>query len=141
MFTTILVAMFVASSADLSEEAKKELKAMEGDWTVVAMATDGKDRELPVDEQIAVTVKGKMFTFGKFGDGEVTAIDPTLKPKIVDFKMLRKPESGVTNEGIFKLEKDTLTVVVYLGEDTKRPANFEIPEDAKTIRFTLKRAK
>jgi uncharacterized protein (TIGR03067 family) len=140
MFTAVLVAMF-AAPADLSEDAKKELKAMEGDWTVIAMASDGKERELPADEQIAVTVKGKVFTFGKFGDGEVTALDPTLKPKIVDFKMLRKPESGVTNEGIFKLEKDTLTIVVYLGEDTKRPTNFEIPEDAKTVRFTLKRAK
>lgn len=140
MFTAVLVAMF-AAPADLSEDAKKELKAMEGDWTVVAMASDGKERELPADEQIAVTVKGKVFTFGKFGDGEVTALDPTLKPKIVDFKMLRKPESGVTNEGIFKLEKDTLTIAVYLGEDTKRPTNFEIPEDAKTVRFTLKRAK
>jgi uncharacterized protein (TIGR03067 family) len=88
-----------------------------------------------------VTIKGTKFTFGKYGDGEVTALDPTLKPKIVDFKMLRKPESGATNEAIFKVEKDTLLVVVYLGEDKKRPDSFEIPKDAHTVRFTLKRAK
>src|SRR5215471_19462179 len=122
MFVAALIASLFAPSADLSEAAKKELKALEGDWIVVATATDGKERELPADEQIAVTIKGKTFTFGKFGDGEVTALDPSLKPKTVDFKMLRKPESGEINEAIFKLEKDTLTVVVYLGEDKKRPA-------------------
>ena len=43
MFTIALVTVLVAAPADLSDEAKKELKAIEGDWTVVAMATDGKD--------------------------------------------------------------------------------------------------
>jgi uncharacterized protein (TIGR03067 family) len=137
----MLVVMLVAAPADLSDDAKKELKALEGEWTVVATAADGKERELPVEEQIAVTVKGTKFTFGKFGDGEVTALETTTKPKLVDFKMLRKPESDFTNEAIFKLEKDVLTVVLYVGEDKKRPASFDVPSDSMTIRFTLKRVK
>ena len=126
----------VGTTADLPEAAK-ELKAIEGNWTVVALAIDGKERELPADEQVTVTIKGTKFTFGKFGDGEVTAPDPTLKPKIVDFKMLRKPESGAINEAIFKVEKDTLTVVVYLGEDKKRPASLDRTKDtgSKTHHF------
>ena len=96
---------------------------------------------LPIEEQVAVTVKGEKFTFGKFGDGAVTALDPTLSPKVIDFKMLRKPESGVTNEAIYKLDKDTLVVVVYLGDDKKRPDGFDVPKDGQTGRFTLKRPK
>ena len=139
MFTAVVVASLLAPAADLNEATKKELKALEGEWSVVATAQDGKETEPPADERIAVTVTGTTFTFGKFGDGQVTALDPSTGPKIVDFKMLRKPESGVTNEGIFKIEKGTLTVVLYVGEGNKRPASFDVPKDADTIRFTLKR--
>jgi uncharacterized protein (TIGR03067 family) len=141
VLATVLLSALLATAADLSEAAKKELKALEGEWTVVAYASDGKERDLPAEEQIAVSIKGAKFTFGKYGDAEVTALDPSLKPKIVDFKMLRKPESGATNEAIYKLEKDTLTVVLYLGEDKKRPDSFDIPKDGQTGRWILKRAK
>ncbi len=136
-------AVFVASllAADLNETAKKELNALEGEWTVVATAVNDKETEVPVDERIAVTVSGAKFTFGKFGDARVTALDPTTTPKILDFKMLRKPESGVRNEAIYKFQKDTLTVVVYLGEGSKRPGSFDVPKDMDTMRFTLKRLK
>ena len=141
MFAAALLSALFVPAADLSDAAKKELKSLEGEWAVVAYASDGKERELPIEEQVAVTVKGEKFTFGKFGDGAVTALDPTLSPKVIDFKMLRKPESGVTNEAIYKLDKDTLVVVVYLGDDKKRPDGFDVPKDGQTGRFTLKRPK
>ena len=141
MLAATLLSVLLAPAADLSEAAKKELKTLEGDWTVVAYASDGKERELPPEEQIAVSIRGAKFTFGKYGDAEVTALDPSLKPKIVDFKMLREPKSDVTNEAIYKIEKDTLIVVLYLGEDKKRPDSFDIPKDGQTGRWTLKRAK
>ena len=100
MFTAVLVALFVSPAADLNEAAKKELKAVEGDGTVVSGVANGEERESPAGEHVAVTIKGTTFTFGKFGDGAVTALDATTDPKILDFKMLRKPASDVTNEAI-----------------------------------------
>lgn len=143
MSAAVLVALFLAPAADLNEAAKKELKAVEGNWTVVSWVINGEERELPADEQVAVTITGAKFTFGKFGDGEFTAIDPSTDPKILDFKMLRKPASGVTNEAIYKVEKETLTVVVYLGEGSNRPANFDAAskKDSNTAKFVLKRSK
>ena len=142
MFTALVVASLLAPAADLSEAAKNELKSLDGEWTVVATAQNDKERELPADEQIAVTITGGgKFTFGKYGDAQITALDAATTPKIVDFKMLRKPESGATNEAIYKIEKDALTVVVYLGEGSKRPAAFDVPKDNDTMRFVLKRLK
>jgi uncharacterized protein (TIGR03067 family) len=145
MFAAALVALLLSPSADLTEAAKKELKQLEGEWLLVGMAFNGDDRELPLREKQAVTItttpKGAKFTLEKFGEGEITALDPSTTPKIVDFVMRRKPESGYTNEGIYKLEKDTLILVVYIGEDKKRPASFDVPKDTHTVRFTLKRAK
>lgn len=142
MFTAVLAVSLFAPAADLGEAAKKELKNLEGDWTVVAMAQGGKDRELPLEEQMAVTVTadGK-FTTGKFGAAQITALDATTTPKILDFQMLRKPPSGVTNEAVYKIEKDTLTVVVYLGEGNNRPDGFDVPTGSTTIRFVLERVK
>lgn len=141
MFPAALLVSLVA--ADLTEAAKKELKAVAGDWTVVAWVINGDERELPTDEQVPVTITGTKFTFGKFGDGEVTALDPTTDPKVLDFKMLRTPPSGVTNEAIFKVEKDALVVVVYLGEGSNRPASFDAAgkKGSNAAKFVLKRTK
>lgn len=143
MLTAALFASLFAPAADLNEAAKKELKALEGDWIVVSWVINGDERELPADEQVPVTVTGTKFSFGKFGDGEVTALDPSTTPKILDFKMLRTPPSGVTNEAIFKVEKEALVVVVYLGEGSNRPAGFDAADkkDANTAKFVLKRTK
>ena len=142
MFTAMLAASLLAPAADLGEAAKKELKKLEGEWTVVAMAQGGESRELPVDEQMAVTIAadGK-FTAGKLDPAQITALDTTATPKILDFQMLRKPPSGATNEAVYKIEKDKLTVVVYLGEGNKRPSGFDVPTDTTTIRFVLERVK
>ncbi|HEY1188471.1 MAG TPA: TIGR03067 domain-containing protein [Gemmata sp.] len=141
MFTAAVLASLVA--ADLNEAAKKELKAVEGDWIVVSWVVNGEARELPADEQVPVTIQGTKFSFGKFGDGEITSLDPSTDPKILDFKMLRKPPSGVTNEAIFKVEKEALVVVVYLGEGNNRPTRFDAAEkkDSNNAKLVLKRTK
>lgn len=141
MLTSAILAMLIAAPPELSDAAKKELQSLEGNWVIIATANAGKVKDLPADERIPVTITARKFSFGKYGDGEITALDTTTKPKLVDFKMLRKPESGLTNEAIYRFEKDTLTVVVYLGEDKNRPASFEVPEDLLTVRLTLKRMK
>jgi hypothetical protein len=56
MFTTAFVVWMVAAPMGLSEAAKKELNAIEGEWIVVALARDGAEWELPADEQIPVSI-------------------------------------------------------------------------------------
>jgi uncharacterized protein (TIGR03067 family) len=142
VFTVAALALF-APAADLSAEAKKALKELEGDWVLVAQASNGKERDTTGDaDRLRVTFAGAKFSLGKtLGDGEITALDPSTNPQIVDFVMRRKPESGHVNEAIFKVAKGTLTVVVYLGEGKKRPTGFGVPEDSDTWRFTFERAK
>ncbi len=142
MFPTLALAL-LAPVADFSADAKKALKELEGDWVLVAQASSGKERDTTNDaDRLRVTFAGAKFSLGKqLGDGEITALDPSTNPKIADFVMRRKPESGYVNEAIFKVEKGTLTVVVYLGEGKKRPAGFGVPEDSDTWRLTFERAK
>ncbi|MCS6866329.1 MAG: TIGR03067 domain-containing protein [Gemmataceae bacterium] len=141
MFTATWLMLALAAPAEWPEPVQKELKALEGEWVVVAIAHEGKERELTDDEQVVITITSGKFTHPTLGSGQVTALDPTTDPKIVDFKMLRQPESGFINEAIYKLEQDTLTVVMYLGDDKRRPASFAVPTDNQTLRFTLKRRK
>jgi uncharacterized protein (TIGR03067 family) len=142
VFASIALAL-LAPVADLSDDARKALKELEGDWVLVAQASNGKERDTSNDaDRIRVTFTGAKFSLGKtLGDGEITALDPSTNPKIADFVMRRKPESGHVNEAIFKVEKGTLTIVVYLGEGKKRPAGFGVPEDSDTWRLTFERAK
>lgn len=140
MFAALVTAV-VLPVADLSDAAKKELKALEGEWVAVATASNGSERELPERERLRVTFTGAKFALDKLGTGEITALDPSTDPKIVDFVMKREPASGYVNEGIYKVEKGTLTLVVYLGEGKKRPTGFGIPEGTDTWRLTFERPK
>lgn len=142
MFASLALTLLLPV-ADLSDDAKKALKELDGDWVAVATASGGKERDVTSDaDRPRVSFAGAKFSLGKvLGDGEIVALDPSTNPKIVDFVMRRKPESGHVNEAIFKVEKGTLTVVVYLGEGKKRPAAFGVPEDTDTWRFTFERAK
>ncbi len=54
-------------------------------------------------------------------------IDPTTNPKAVDFVDLDqegKPRDR-SSAGIYKLDKDELTICVVLGPETKRPKEFK----------------
>jgi uncharacterized protein (TIGR03067 family) len=142
VFVTVALAL-LAPAADLSAEAKKVLKELEGDWVLVALANGGKERDTSGDtDRLRVTFAGAKFSLGKqLGEGEIVGLDPSTNPQIVDFVMRRKPASGHVNEAVFKVEKGTLAVVVYLGEGKKRPTGFGVPEDTDTWRFTFERAK
>src|SRR5262245_48711614 len=84
--------------ADLNEAARKELKALEGEWEVQSIETkDGK--RLPGDgERITLTIKGTKWAFGTVQEGEIVALDPSTNPKLVDFKSVRKGRKDTVNE-------------------------------------------
>jgi uncharacterized protein (TIGR03067 family) len=117
----------------------KELKAIEGKWTVVKFIHS--DRETTPDE-VTVEFKAGTINFAQAAAGEVVELEPTTDPKCLDFKI--KTGSGALKEGaayesIYKLDGDTLTWAVYLGKGKNRPAGFE-KHDGVLI-MVLKRVK
>jgi uncharacterized protein (TIGR03067 family) len=134
----------VASSKELSEGAKKELKALEGKWEVVKVIFS--DREAIHDEEnrLIFTFKGNSIDFAKSGLGIIVELDPSTDPKCLDFKLLKEfgvLRKGSTYESIYRIDSDTLTWAVHVGREKNRPLTFDKPTDAKTMVIVLNRVK
>jgi uncharacterized protein (TIGR03067 family) len=147
MRTALLaVAALAATAAALAkdeDQAKKDLKALEGAWQYTAQTEDGKeaDKEKIKAVTVVITADGKWEAKheGKtFLEGTVK-LDPSKKPKAADWK--------ITTEGDFK---DKVALGIYdVDRDTwkhcfsfdKRPEKFESKEGSKVTNAVLKRMK
>ena len=125
----------------LDEAARKELKALEGEWLVQRIETKNGKQEPGDDERLSLTIKGAKWTFGTVQEGEVVALDPSTSPKLLDFKSVRKGREDTVNEAIYKVDGDTLIICIYQGKDKKRPTSLDKPTEANTVLWTLKKSK
>jgi RNA polymerase sigma factor (sigma-70 family) len=120
----------------------KELKRLEGDWIVQRIEAGGKKHQLGEGEQMVLTIQGTKWTMpANREQGEVVALDPTCNPKLIDLKSTPRGREAFMREGIYKVDGDTFTIVLYQGKDKKRPTNFDTPTEEGTVLFALTRAK
>src|SRR5438270_1328828 len=137
--TPLLVGLALAVAAPGPKEApKKDGPTLAGDWVVQTVVKGGRPSP-EEDSALTFTADGKavLKERGKTIDGTYTS-DPKKDPAEVDITL----EAGgmrVTLSGIFKFDKETLTIcMTFMGD---RPKAFESPEGAMTVLLTLKRAK
>jgi uncharacterized protein (TIGR03067 family) len=125
---------------ELSKEAKKELKALEGKWRVVKFTHS--DRETTPGEgdyAVVVEFKGKTIDFAGSATGVVVEVDTTTDPKCLDFKGLYKKDT--IYESVYKRDGDNLTWAIYHGQGKNRPVSFDKPTDPKVMVIVLNRVK
>ena len=138
LLSLVVVALIltVAASASAGDDAKNEMKKLEGTWVVQSFSEKGKVNEEMKGTEI--TFAGDTITMKpKKGDEQKKAtykIDPTKKPKTMDIHVEGKKEVG---RMIYELEGDTLRVCHGVKE-SERPTAFT---DEKVVIITLKRKK
>lgn len=127
--TVALTALFglVLSSLAADEDDKKKLQ---GTWKLTEAKVDGKKKDLPSGATASMIFAGDKVTEKMTGqDDEVSTckIDSSKKPAQIDLTSSKgMDKKSTTNQGIYKLEGDTLTVAYStLGAFGKRPASFE----------------
>jgi uncharacterized protein (TIGR03067 family) len=127
---------------ELTEAAKKDLKKLEGVWKPVKGIKDGVEET--DDEDVALEFKGRTLLVKDMEFLEITGLDTTTDPKLIDFKTVadRGPlKKGTVFEGIYKLDGDTLTLALYEEGGTNRPTKFESAKGSKVILITFERQK
>jgi uncharacterized protein (TIGR03067 family) len=127
--------------AELNEAARKELKAIEGDWVVLRLETKDMKHEFADGARLTLTIEGRKWTFGTLQSGEVVALDPSTNPKLIHLKSVRKGRDNTVNEAVYKVDGDSLIICIYQGKDKKRPSSLDKPTEGDTVLWTLKRAK
>jgi uncharacterized protein (TIGR03067 family) len=96
------------------DAAARELRAMQGDWKVVGLETEGRKATAEDVKGMRWTFKGARIVGSDPGQkpkemGEVK-LDPGKNPKQIDLVGLEGDWKGKTLPGIYKLEKGRLTI-------------------------------
>jgi len=121
--------LVIAASSGPPEAVKKDLAALEGDWTMVSGQADGQpmpDEMLKTAKRVSkagettVTMGAQMFLKAKY------TIDPSKNPKTIDYDMTDGFTKGKKQFGIYKIDADTVTFC-FASPEKDRPKEFTSP--------------
>jgi uncharacterized protein (TIGR03067 family) len=117
----------VNSNSSKSDAAKKDMAELQGEWTMVSGSADGQEmpeamlkqaRRICKGDVTSVTIGGQTFLKAKF------TIDPSKKPKAIDYEMLDGITKGKKQLGIYELGGNTVKFC-FASPDVERPGDFK----------------
>ena len=122
-----LAAATISSAWAAEKEAvKKDMAQLQGEWLMVSGSADGypmpdgmigRSKRVCKGDELTVIVGGQPFMKAKI------TIDPTKKPKTIDYLMTEGFTKGKTQLGIYELDGDTLKSC-FAGPGDERPTDF-----------------
>jgi uncharacterized protein (TIGR03067 family) len=133
-FLIVLAAMTVAPAwAEENEAIKKDLALLQGEWSMVSGSADGQPMPDEMRAQMKRVCKGDETTTTMAGRVYIKAkitIDPSKKPKTIDYEMTAGPTKGQKQLGIYEVEGDTFKSC-FAKPGGERPTDFK-PDDGRT---------
>jgi len=126
LFNSLIVAYLLIGADAPSDAVKKEMTQLEGEWTMVSGERDGQplpDNFLKNAKRVA---KDGVSTIS-FGDRVYMkarfSVDPTKKPKAIDYEILEGETKGKKVLGIYEIDGDKLKFC-FATPDKDRPSDF-----------------
>ena len=127
MAAGLLLASFGPRSdaGDKDDAVKKDMKLLEGTWLMQSFEINGEALDADKVKSITVTIKGDRYSVDLGGKSfELTfKIDPTKKPKAIDFTIAKDDKKAVTH-GIYEVSADTFKVCRTTEAGKDRPTAF-----------------
>jgi uncharacterized protein (TIGR03067 family) len=143
-FIKFLPLLFAANFVIADDDAiKKEMAGLDGTWQMVSGQASG----FPLPEEKAKTGK----RVAKDGETTITfgdqvyfkakyTIDPSRKPKTIDYMMTEGPTKGKTHLGIYELDGDTVKFC-FAAPGKGRPTDFTAKDGSERTVSVWKREK
>jgi uncharacterized protein (TIGR03067 family) len=122
----LAMASFTRGLAAENQAVKKDLAALQGEWAMVSGSADGQQMPEEMRKQMKRVCKGnettttmgeQVFLKAKF------VIDPSKKPKSIDYQMTDGATKGKTQLGIYEVDGDTFRAC-FSAPDDPRPTDF-----------------
>jgi uncharacterized protein (TIGR03067 family) len=124
------IALFVltiaSATAEDREAVKKDMSALQGEWSMVSGSADGQAMPEEMRTQMKRVCKGDSITVTMGAETYLKAkiaIDPSAKPKTIDYEMTDGPTKGKKQLGIYELNGDTFKAC-FASPGARRPADF-----------------
>ena len=132
-----LAAVAISSAwAEDSEAIKKDKAQLQGEWSMVSGSADGSAmpdamretaKRVCKGDETTVTVGGQLIMKANF------ALDPSRKPKTIDYQMIDGPTKGKKQLGIYEATGDTAKFC-FGSPGAERPTDFTSkPGDGRTV--------
>jgi uncharacterized protein (TIGR03067 family) len=152
MIRLTLITLFVFSGTMVraDDPAAKEAKKLQGEWQVVEGERNGKKatRESAEIKDMRFVFKDNELIVGiANGNGAERKsnfkLDPAKMPTEIDITSLDGQEKGQTTAGIYKLDKDRLTICMPYSPKNPgdRPKEFKAGADDNVLLIVLERVK
>jgi uncharacterized protein (TIGR03067 family) len=119
-----------------SDAIKKEIAGLQGEWSMVSGSADGQPmpeemlkqmKRVCKRDEVTTTMGGQVFFTAKI------TIDPSIKPKTIDYQMIEGFTKGKKQLGIYELDGDTFKSC-FGAPESERPADFTSkPGDGRTL--------
>jgi uncharacterized protein (TIGR03067 family) len=139
----VFAALVLVGPAGAEDAVKKEMALLEGEWSMVSGEANGlsmpketvkSGKRVAKDGETTITIGGKVYFKAKF------SIDPTKKPKAIDYMMTEGPTKGKTHLGIYELDGDTVKFC-FAAPGKDRPTEFTAKEGSQRTLSVWKRDK
>jgi len=128
-------AISVARAED-NEAVKKDLARLQGEWSMVSGSADGQSMPEEMLKQMKRVCKGDESTTTMAGQVFMKAkitIDPSKKPKTIDYEMTEGFTKGKKQLGIYELDGDRFKSC-FGAAGAERPTDFTSkPGDRRTL--------
>lgn len=135
----------IISADDAKDEAiKKDRKLIEGTWRVVALEVDG-NKATEEDAKKLTVVNGSDGTWNLLSEGKevskgTSTIDPTKKPKTLDFTITEGDGKDNLHLGIYELGEKTRRMC-FAPPGKERPTEFTTTPGSEHILVMFEREK
>jgi uncharacterized protein (TIGR03067 family) len=135
----------IASANDAKDEAiKKDRKRIEGTWQITALEISG-NKSKDEDVKSLTVVNGDDGTWSVRSEGQevskgTSTVDPTKKPKTIDFTPTEGGGKGDQFLGIYQFGKNTRKLC-FAPSGKDRPTEFSSTPDNQHTLVTFERVK
>ena len=136
-FLIWLATVTISSTAAADNEAvKKDMARLQDEWSMMSGTADGQPMPEEMLKQMKRSCKGDETTVTTGGQIFLKAkitIDPSKKPKTIDYQMTEGFTKGKKQLGIYEIDGDTLKSC-FAKPDAERPTDFTSkPGEGRTL--------
>lgn len=132
----VAVTVSLAWAAEGDPAVKKDMAQLQGEWSMVSGSADGQPmpesmlkemKRICHGDETTTTMAGQLFLKAKI------TIDPSKKPKTIDYRMIGGFTKGKTQLGVYEVDGDTFKSC-FGAPGSKRPTDFTSqPGDGRTL--------
>jgi len=140
---TSIAVLILAGAVAAQDANKKEMSLLDGEWSMVSGQANGQDmpkelvstgKRVAKDGEVTISIGGQVFFKAKF------TIDPTKKPRTIDYAMTEGFTKGQKQLGIYELDGDTVKFC-FAAPGKERPKDFTAKEGSQQTYSVWKRDK